>query len=53
MLVIQYSLLQFALYLMDVNYDNFAVSPNGDVTVVDAENILVVDRWQLERGKYW
>ncbi|XP_064455311.1 divergent protein kinase domain 2A-like [Ornithodoros turicata] len=45
----------FALYLTDVSMDNFAVSETGTVTVVDVENVIVVDRFQLvqERKPGW
>ncbi|KAG7224940.1 hypothetical protein INR49_014856, partial [Caranx melampygus] len=36
---------EFALYLLDVSFDNFAVGPrDGKVIVVDAENVLVADK---------
>ncbi|GFS18393.1 deleted in autism protein 1 homolog [Elysia marginata] len=41
----------FALYLTDVNYDNFAVDYSGKVTVVDLENIIVVDKLGIEARK--
>ncbi|TRY66422.1 hypothetical protein DNTS_003562 [Danionella cerebrum] len=35
----------FALYLLDVSFDNFAVGPrDGKVLVIDAENVIVVDK---------
>ncbi|GAA6079366.1 divergent protein kinase domain 2Aa, partial [Tachysurus ichikawai] len=35
----------FALYLLDVSFDNFAVGPrDGKVIVVDAENVIVADK---------
>lgn len=37
----------FALYLTDVSMDNFAVDAGGKVTVVDAENIIVVDSLRI------
>lgn len=41
----------FALYLTDVNYENFAVDMSGKVTVVDLENIIVVDKLSIEARK--
>lgn len=37
----------FALYLTDVSLDNFAVDAAGRVKVVDAENVIIVDRRQI------
>ncbi|XP_042242164.1 divergent protein kinase domain 2A-like isoform X2 [Homarus americanus] len=34
---------EFRLYLTDVSLDNFAVSHHGEVKVIDAENIVLVD----------
>lgn len=42
---------EFALYLTDVSMDNFAVDAMGRVTVVDAENVIVVDRREVREGK--
>ncbi|XP_077556173.1 divergent protein kinase domain 2A [Haemaphysalis longicornis] len=46
---------QFALYMTDVSMDNFVVSRDGHVTLVDVENIIVVDRIQVvkERREGW
>ncbi|GFT47692.1 divergent protein kinase domain 2A [Nephila pilipes] len=38
----------FALYMTDVNMDNFAVRPDGTVLLVDVENIVVVDRLNIK-----
>ncbi|XP_062901473.1 divergent protein kinase domain 2Ab isoform X2 [Mobula hypostoma] len=36
---------EFALYLLDVSFDNFAVgSRDGKVIIIDAENIIVADK---------
>ena len=43
---------EFALYLTDVNYDNFAVDHSGKVTVIDLENIIVVDKLGIEARKF-
>ncbi|XP_042864550.1 divergent protein kinase domain 2A-like [Penaeus japonicus] len=39
----QFSSGTFVLYLTDVSLDNFAVSDDGSVKVIDAENIVIVD----------
>ena len=36
--------------MTDASAENFAVNSNNEVKIVDAENIVVVDKWQLERG---
>ncbi|KAG1678568.1 Deleted in autism protein 1 [Nymphon striatum] len=36
--------LNLSLYMTDVNLNNFAVSPEGHLTLIDAENIIVVDK---------
>lgn len=42
----------FALYLLDVSFDNFAVGPrDGKVIIVDAENVLVADKRQIKQGE--
>ncbi|PWA18177.1 hypothetical protein CCH79_00004135 [Gambusia affinis] len=42
----------FALYLLDVSFDNFAVGPrDGKVIIVDAENVLVADKRQIKQDK--
>ncbi|GFO46082.1 deleted in autism protein 1 homolog [Plakobranchus ocellatus] len=41
----------FALYLTDVNYENFAVDHSGKVTVIDLENIIVVDKLSIQARK--
>lgn len=42
----------FALYLLDVSFDNFAVGPrDGKVIVVDAENVLVADKRLIKQSK--
>ena len=41
---------KFSLYFTDVCYDNFAVNSDGRVMIIDAENIIVVDKWQIEKG---
>ena len=40
----------FALYWTDLNYENLVVDAAGKVTVVDAENIVVVDRKAVHKG---
>ena len=42
--------LQFALYHTDLGYDNIVVSPQGRVVIVDAENVIVVDKQLVEQG---
>ncbi|XP_072180532.1 divergent protein kinase domain 2A-like [Diadema setosum] len=37
----------FALYLTDVSSDNFSVSNKGELLIIDAENIIVVDRRRI------
>ncbi|XP_052354631.1 divergent protein kinase domain 2A [Oncorhynchus keta] len=42
----------FALYLLDVSFDNFAVGPrDGKVIVVDGENVLVADKRLIKQNK--
>ncbi|KAI4891140.1 hypothetical protein NFI96_020758 [Prochilodus magdalenae] len=42
----------FALYLLDVSFDNFAVGPrDGKVIVVDAENVVVADKRLIKQNK--
>ncbi|XP_054713083.1 divergent protein kinase domain 2A-like [Uloborus diversus] len=43
--------LDFALYMTDVNMDNFAVRPDGTVLLIDVENIVIVDRVEARKGK--
>ncbi|XP_035224093.1 divergent protein kinase domain 2A-like, partial [Stegodyphus dumicola] len=43
--------LEFALYMTDVNMDNFAVRSDGTVLLVDIENIVIVDRLMVQKGK--
>ncbi|XP_038839662.1 divergent protein kinase domain 2A isoform X2 [Salvelinus namaycush] len=43
---------EFALYLLDVSFDNFAVGPrDGKVIVVDGENVLVADKRLIKQNK--
>ncbi|PKK27003.1 hypothetical protein A306_00007689 [Columba livia] len=43
---------EFALYLLDVSFDNFAVGPrDGKVIIVDAENVLVADKRFIRQNK--
>ena len=45
---------EFALYLLDVSFDNFAVGPrDGKVIVVDAENVLVADKRLIKQSEFW
>uniref|UniRef100_A0A8C4QI03 Divergent protein kinase domain 2A n=1 Tax=Eptatretus burgeri TaxID=7764 RepID=A0A8C4QI03_EPTBU len=44
--------LHFSLYMLDVTFDNFAVDPvDGHPVLVDAENVLVVDREHVREAK--
>lgn len=44
---------EFALYLLDVSFDNFAVGPrDGKVIVVDAENVLVADKKLIKQSEW-
>ncbi|XP_038049996.1 divergent protein kinase domain 2A-like [Patiria miniata] len=40
--------LEYALYMTDVSFDNFAVNKDGRVLVIDAENIIVVDKRKIK-----
>ncbi|KAL3846392.1 hypothetical protein ACJMK2_017389 [Sinanodonta woodiana] len=40
----------FALYLTDLALENLAIDPAGKVTIVDAENIIVVDKMAVKRA---
>ncbi|XP_022088058.1 deleted in autism protein 1-like [Acanthaster planci] len=40
--------LEYALYLTDVSFDNFAVNKDGRVLIIDAENIIVVDKRKIK-----
>ena len=42
---------QFALYWTDLDPDNVMVDDSGQVLIVDVENIIVVDRWQINKGE--
>lgn len=43
----------FALYLLDVTFDNFAVGPrDGKVIVVDAENVIVADKRLIKQSEF-
>lgn len=43
---------EFALYLLDVSFDNFAVGPrDGKVIVVDGENVLVADKRLIKQSE--
>lgn len=41
----------FALYLTDVNDDNFAVDDHGKVTIIDLKDVLVVDKLAVKAAK--
>ncbi|XP_060572616.1 divergent protein kinase domain 2A-like [Ruditapes philippinarum] len=41
----------FALYLTDVTDDNFAVNDDGKVTLIDLEDVLVVDKLAVKSAK--
>ena len=40
----------FALYLIDVTFDNFVVDAAGKVKLVDLEDIIVVDKQAVKAG---
>ncbi len=42
---------KFALYWTDLSYEHLAVDSRGVVKVIDASRIMVVDRWQIQKGK--
>ena len=42
--------LGFALYWLDISYDNFAVNARGKVMYIDVENVIVVDKAKIKRG---
>lgn len=44
--------LDFALYMTDLNLDNFAVRKDGTVFLIDVENIVVVDRLKVRKGNF-
>ncbi|XP_050389067.1 divergent protein kinase domain 2A isoform X1 [Patella vulgata] len=41
----------FILYWTDIQYENFAVDAGGKVRIIDAENIIVVDKMAVEATK--
>ena len=41
----------FRLYWIDMGLDNLAVTSSGQVKVIDAEHIVMVDRKKIEKGK--
>ena len=41
----------FALYIADPNWDNFGVDSSGKVRILDAENIIVVDKLAVEASE--
>ena len=42
---------QFSLYWTDLSYENLGVENGKDIVILDSENIIVVDKWQLKHGK--
>ena len=40
----------WALYWTDLDYYNFAVDPSGKLSVIDVENVIVVDRHAVKLG---
>ena len=42
--------LGYGLYWTDLDYHNLAVNDKGRVSVIDGENIIVVDTWQIKKG---
>lgn len=43
---------QYALYWTDLNYENLVVDVVGKVTVIDLEDIIVVDREAIARSRF-
>ncbi|UYV80209.1 C3orf58 [Cordylochernes scorpioides] len=43
--------LNFSLYLTDVSLDNFALSPDGSVFLIDAESLLFADKVQISKDQ--
>nr|KAG5692320.1 hypothetical protein BaRGS_009530 [Batillaria attramentaria] len=41
----------FALYLTDLSWENFGIDASGKVRVLDAENVIVVDKLAIEAKK--
>lgn len=41
----------FALYLTDLNWSNFGIDASGKVRILDAENIIVVDKLAILASK--
>nr|XP_002737149.1 PREDICTED: deleted in autism protein 1 homolog [Saccoglossus kowalevskii] len=41
----------FALYMTDVTYENFAVNAKDELMMVDVENVIVVDKKQINQDK--
>ena len=41
----------YGLYWTDLSYENLVVDDAGRVTVVDVENVVVVDRTAIQRGQ--
>ena len=40
----------YGLYMTDVSPENFAVNEKGEVFIIDAENIIVVDKRKIKTG---
>ena len=40
----------YGLYMTDVSPENFAVNEKGEVFIIDAENIIVVDKQKIKTG---
>eukprot|EP00058_Branchiostoma_floridae_P007590 XP_002593078.1 hypothetical protein BRAFLDRAFT_72848 [Branchiostoma floridae] len=41
----------FGLYLTDISYENFGVTSDGNLFVIDVENVIVVDKQKIKADK--
>ncbi|XP_070539063.1 divergent protein kinase domain 2A-like isoform X2 [Ptychodera flava] len=44
---------EYALYMTDIIYDNFAVTKDGQLKLIDLENVIVVDKRKIREGKFF
>ena len=41
----------FALYFSELDYDSIVIDKDYKVHLIDPENLILVDRWQINKGK--
>ena len=40
------------LFFVDLRFDNFCVSENGRIQLIDLEDVVIVDREDIKESKY-